>query len=57
VSDENSKRDIIKSLRLSRTELDAIKTECRKWDIGFSAFVRGAAVLVASFDECNTEVV
>ena len=57
VADESWKRNIIKSLRLSRRELDLIKTECGNRHIGFSEFVRTAAMMVASSKQYNTEVV
>jgi hypothetical protein len=48
MTDHETKRTIIKSVRMSPRELDLIGAECRTGNIGFSEFVLAAVMAAAT---------
>jgi hypothetical protein len=48
MTDRETKKTIIKSVRMSAKELDLIGAECETSNVGFSEFVRDAAMAAVS---------
>jgi len=47
MADQQDKKTIIKSVRLSPRDFDLIRMECRTEDVSFSEFLRVAAISAA----------